>query len=123
MLISAARSYLFNHYLSDCLKQQPQAAARKKVPETGPLYGMSRDPQPGEEKLSAQGIRWVEGLRRRRVKTSERQMIVKPASLDWRFDATGLCISFMLPGGSFATSLIRELVNVEDVILGAEVEH
>ena len=46
MLISAARSALFNHYLSNRL------AAGSPGDDVGPLYGRSRDPQPGESELN-----------------------------------------------------------------------
>jgi tRNA pseudouridine13 synthase len=107
MLISAARSYLYNLYLSNCLRQG-------EVPETGPLYGMSRDPQPGECELSAELQGWIAGLRHRRVKTGERQMMVKPGAMTWQAQQTSIELKFTLPPGSYATSLLREVVNTVD---------
>ncbi len=104
MLVSAARSCLFNLYLSNCIEQG-------EIPETGPLYGRSRDPQPGEELIPATYEGWIEGLRRLKVKSATRAMLVKPQEMSWRFDRHDVCLSFTLPAGSFATSLLREIVN------------
>ncbi len=108
MLISAARSYMFNCYLSDCI------LAGEEVPATGPLYGMSRDPQPGECALDADQVAWVAGLRSRRVKAGQRDMIVRPEAFTWEFRERDVRLSFDLPPGCYATSLIRELVNHVD---------
>lgn len=51
-------------------------------------------------------------LKRERVEASRRAMLVKPQELEWHWqNDTTLEMSFWLPAGSFATSLVRELVN------------
>ncbi|HAK53570.1 MAG TPA: tRNA pseudouridine(13) synthase TruD [Gammaproteobacteria bacterium] len=115
MLISTARSYLFNGYLGSCIEACD-------IPEFGPLYGRSRDPQPGEHLLKPHEVAWVEGLRRLKVKVGQRRMVVKPESFDWRLDKSDLYLSFALPAGSYATSLLKELVNYKDASLGVDGE-
>ena len=115
MLISAARSYLFNQYLGNCIEAED-------IPEFGPLYGRSRDPQPGEHLLSTREVAWVEGLRRLKVKAGQRRMVVKPESFDWCFEKADLHLSFTLLAGGYATSLLRELINYQDASLGAQSE-
>ena len=110
ILISAARSYLFNRYLGNCIEADD-------IPEFGPLYGRSRDPQPGEHLLSTSEVAWVEGLRRLKLKAGRRCMVVKPKSFDWCLQRTDLHLSFTLQVGSYATSLLRELVNYQDASL------
>ena len=113
MMISTIRSHLFNGYLSNCL-------AGKTVPEFGPLYGRSRDPQAGEENMSAEETAFVAGLRRLKVKVGERRMIEKPGSFDWQFNEEGLNLTFTLAPGCYATSMIGEILNYVDA--GAPVE-
>lgn len=113
MMISTIRSHLFNGYLSSCLTAQ-------LIPEFGPLYGRSRDPQAGEENQSEHDKAFVAGLRRLKVKVGERRMIEKPKSLDWQFTESGLHLAFALAPGSYATSMIGEILNYVDA--GAHVE-
>ena len=110
MLISAARSWLFNYYLSKRLE-------RGILEGFGPLYGKSRDAQPGEDQLGPVYSAWVEGLRRLGVKTGERPLLVFPEKLSWQFGKQQLKLNFRLPPGSYATSLLNELFVVRDEAL------
>ncbi len=51
-------------------------------------------------------------VKRERVESSRRAMLVKPLNLrwEWRDDQT-VILHFSLPSGSFATSVVRELLN------------
>ena len=108
MLISAMRAYLFNECLSYFL-------SCGRIPEHGPLFGRSRDPQVGEDILSSESLLYVERLRRLRVKADRRCTLVRPLDFRWHFKKDFLLLSFRLPAGSFATSLLRELVEYEDL--------
>ena len=110
MLISAARSWLFNCYLSGCIKAGDMAGS-------GPLYGKSRDPQPGEAELNPVYIAWVEGLRRIGAKTGDRPLLALPEGLTWQFFENALELRFMLGPGSYATSLLNEIFIVRDEAL------
>ena len=107
MLLSAARSWLFNCYLSDRL-------ALGDVVGVGPLYGKSRDPQPGEEELKPVYAAWVCGLRKFDVKVGERQLRAIPDALRWRFQKKALELRFRLAPGTYATSMLRELFVIRD---------
>jgi tRNA pseudouridine13 synthase len=109
--ISAARSWLFNHYLAD----QLDLGVTIEGNPMGPLIGKARDPQPGEDRLDEQLTAWVAGLRKLGAKVDERALFVKPAGFEWRHSPEGLQMDFELPPGAFATSLLRELFIVEDV--------
>lgn len=51
-------------------------------------------------------------LVRERVEAARRAMLVKPAELRWNWwDDVTVEVSFWLPAGSFATSVVRELMN------------
>ncbi len=110
MLISAARSWLFNGYLSHRM-----ASSDSLVGEQGPLIGKSRDPQAGEELFDEVEQAWAAGIRRLGTKVDERSLMVLPEQLSWELTPEETRLHFCLPAGSFATSVLRELFNVEDV--------
>ena len=112
MLLSAARSWLFNLYLSDQLR-----AGQLQAGDQGPLYGKSRDPQPGEENLGEVYLGWIQGLRRRGAKVGQRPLLVTPTNLEWEFVGGGLDVRFELPPGCYATSLMAEVLQIEDAAL------
>lgn len=47
------------------------------------------------------------------MKQDRRKAICHPTELSWKIENNCLMLSFFLPAGSFATSLIRELINTE----------
>ena len=109
MLISAARSWLFNGFLA---RHLDQGDAQQVV--QGPLIGKSRDPQPGEEYFDEMEQAWATGLRKLGAKVGTRDLIVRPDGMSWSAAEDGLVIKFRLPPGSYATSLLRELFLVKD---------
>jgi tRNA pseudouridine13 synthase len=112
MLISAARSWLFNGFLARHLEQgDAQEVAQ------GPLIGKSRDPQPGEEYFDETEQAWAAGLRKLGAKVDTRDLIVRPSEMSWTVEEDALVLQFRLPPGSYATSLLRELFLVEDASL------
>jgi len=94
--------------------QKAQARGRDSpaapVPR-GWLYGLSRKENSALQSLEARFPSWCEGLTRLEVKAQQRDLWVRPAALTWRFEENDLCLSFGLPVGSFATSLLREIVD------------
>ena len=112
MLISAARSWLFNGFLARHLERgDAQEVAQ------GPLIGKSRDPQPGEEYFDETEQAWAAGLRKLGAKVDNRALIVRPGEMSCSFEEDALVLQFRLPPGSYATSLLRELFLVEDASL------
>jgi len=136
MLISAARSWLFNLYLSDQISLQfgdqfgdqlsdesstqlinepaNQLINQSLADGVGPLIGKSRDPQPGEASLGDVEQAWVAGLRKLGAKAATRPLWAKADELSWKFGAGEVQLAFKLPTGSYATSLLREIFIVED---------
>ena len=109
ILISAARSWLFNGFLARHLEQgDAQEVAQ------GPLIGKSRDPQPGEEYFDETEQAWAAGLRKLGAKVGTRDLIVRPDEMSWSAAEDALVLQFRLPPGSYATSLLRELFLVKD---------
>ncbi|MDR0217946.1 MAG: tRNA pseudouridine(13) synthase TruD [Enterobacteriaceae bacterium] len=53
-------------------------------------------------------------VKRERVESARRAMLVKPVNLHWQWqDDQTVTLHFSLPSGSFATSVVRELINQE----------
>jgi tRNA pseudouridine13 synthase len=81
---------------------------------TGPLWG-SGEPRPTgeagalEQQLLAGQRDWMAGLQRQRVRADRRPLRCMPSALRWCHEADGLRLEFALPGGSYATALVREI--------------
>lgn len=123
--LSAARSYLFNRMLSSKVASGSgwMQDATGQAPE-GWLHGsMRRD---NEALPVDQAFRhWQEALVGLGVKAMRRPLSVVPGDLRYQVDNTSLRLSFYLPSGAYATSLLRELVGlggtevlIEDDVLG-----
>ena len=55
------------------------------------------------------------GLEHAGLEQERRPLLLEPQALKYEQTADGLVLEFVLPAGSFATSLLRELVNYQDV--------
>lgn len=52
-------------------------------------------------------------VKQEKMKTARRNLFCLPQYFDWHFEEQGLRLHFYLPAGSYATALVRELVEVE----------
>ena len=88
---------------------------------TGPLYGEAVDVMPQEETgLLEQSLldlypELLAGLHKHSLKAQRRALRVIPEQLSYQRDGNSLQLSFYLPSGCFATSVVRELVNYQYV--------
>jgi len=140
--ISALQSLLFNHLLRLRLKRglydrvlarerakrhdsgglfvvedalESERVKRLEISAALPLYGKKVKLSSGEaggleqEVLDSLGLRWLDFVRRRGAYRSSRVLLreVELAQDD------GLRVSFMLPKGAFATSVLREIMKVD----------
>ncbi|MGL4613602.1 MAG: tRNA pseudouridine(13) synthase TruD [Shewanella sp.] len=55
------------------------------------------------------------GLEHAGLEQERRPLLLEPQGLQYQQTADGLVLEFILPAGSFATSVLRELVNYQDV--------
>lgn len=105
LYISAARSYLFNRTLASRVRdgswREPNAA--------GWLPGIFRVP---DETIvrEREFHTWYEGLEALGVKAMQRPLAVVPQDLSVVEAGDDLIFAFELPAGSYATSLLREVV-------------
>lgn len=122
--LSAARSFLFNKVLAERINQNSWLEA----PVDGPLYGElprdlvdqtfeNSDPSGHvgcsrlEKTIFEQYPDLTKGLYANRLKMEPRALSVIPQKLCWKVLEDVLEIEFLLPTGSFATSLLNEVVN------------
>lgn len=121
LYISAARSYLFNRALASRVRDGSWRAPGA----TGWLPGIMRKPDETfvpEPAFDA----WYEGLAALGVKAMRRPLAAFPRDLSVVEAGRDLIFTFELPAGSYATSLLRELVRynsdypheVEEAALG-----
>lgn len=54
----------------------------------------------------------ISALKRARVEAARRGLRLKPVGLAWQLEGASLVLEFELPAGAYATSLLREVVNV-----------
>ena len=83
---------------------------------TGPLWGQG-------ELMSAAQVQALEletlqpyqtlcqGLERAGLKQQRRALRLIAETMNWEFAQDGLCVSFFLPAGSYATVVLREIVD------------
>jgi tRNA pseudouridine13 synthase len=94
---------------------------------TGPLWGTGKLPSAGavrqlEESVVAGFSAWREGLEKMGLRQARRPLRAAAGRLSWRWPAPDqLELNFTLPAGSYATMLLRELVNINNV--GAVPQH
>lgn len=126
LYLSAARSWIFNHIVSDRLQQDcfNTELAGDILDETGmitaALAGDNALPTTDEAEKLEQSILDQEPdlmalIRGNRMRHDRRAIVLKPDSLNAQWDEDSVTLSFFLDSGSFATSILRELANVEEV--------
>jgi len=106
--ISAARSYMFNKELS-CIID----AGKWQGSGEGWLYGLAPHRDIDVPPLEASFQTWGEGLINLGVKAMKRQRVVIPENLRWNVMEGKIELSFTLPVGAYATSLLHELIDCE----------
>jgi len=116
LYLSAARSYLFNCVLAERVLagNWNQAAADENMPQ-GPLWGRGRSAAPAsvaalEKTVLNPWQSWCLGLEFSGLQQERRNLILTPENFHWRWLKQDLELSFSLPPGAYATSILREIV-------------
>ena len=111
MYLSACRSFLFNEILAEHVTRNSWQSENGYIPGDGP------NPAEGEAREIIEAIldkhdSLAKGVSNSRVAWHERPLSVHAEGLDYCWDNDELVLSFSLPSGSFATSLLRELIEL-----------
>ena len=100
---------------SEDLAQLQQRLAQQDVLLTAPLIGEEeKSAVDFEHEIFAQHQALFALMRQERMKAARRPILMQPQQFQWQFEPNGLRLQFDLQVGSYATALIRELVNVEN---------
>lgn len=126
MLMSAARSWLFNRVLATRILNDGQSwreplSGEPEDSASGPLWGRGRslaseDTLALEELELTPWLEWCEALEHVGLKQQRRLLMLKPQSVSWNWvepcegdEGQGLRLAFELPPGTYATAILREL--------------
>lgn len=83
---------------------------------TAPLIGETAQPACSLENDIVQQHQDIANLmKQERLKPARRPLLMKPKDFNWQLEEAGLRLKFYLPAGSYATALVRELVNIEEM--------
>jgi tRNA pseudouridine13 synthase len=119
--VSALRAYLFNHVLADRVKAgdwrcsivgDPQAIA------TAPLWGRGRSVSSGELALREQHLlapyaAYCEKLEHVGLQQERRVLLLSLRDTAWVREGSDAVVSFTLPPGTYATSVLRECLQLQ----------
>ncbi len=123
IIMSAARSYLFNKVLALRVEQQCWASAIdgdvliNDCP-TAPLWGRGRLASQAQaldlETLALEGLNaWCHGLEHCGLKQERRATVLHPTNFDVNFENDDLVVVFDLISGAFATSILAEICSLQ----------
>lgn len=126
MMLSAARSYLFNQVLSARIYAgnwnthlAGDVATNAEAPATGSLWGRGRPLVSGEclaleEQVLSQPEGWCDALEHVGLSQERRALLLKPEGFDCSISGSTLEVSFSLPPGTYATAVLREIALLKE---------
>ncbi len=125
MVLSAARSYLFNSILSTRVDagnwtQGLEGDVLLQNKPSGPLWGRGRSATAAQAaEYEHRGIAdlqsWCDHLEHVGLQQERRAFVLQPADFHYEFTGGDLILRFGLPPGQFATSILREICRLNDV--------
>ena len=124
LMLSAARSYLFNQVLSARVGANNWQQLIEGEPEaypTAPLWGRGRLTSSGEcSRLEMQVLdawsEWRNGLEHTGLSQERRAIILKPSDASWCWVDQDIELRFTLGSGEFATTILRELTILQSSV-------
>lgn len=124
MVMSAARSHIYNLVLAQRVRQgnwnEVLAGDMDPSVATGPLWGRGRNPVSAdtlalEEQALADHGQWLVGLEHCGLKQERRNLVLAPQEMRWTVDQQNLVLEFALAPGEFATAVLREIFDLQNV--------
>jgi len=122
MVISAARSYLFNTVMSQRVDEnnwQNLLSGESELSPSGPLWGRGRPIVSGEQlQLESKALEaltdWCGGLEHVGLQQERRELKTVPKNFQYELVDNQLTLSFSLLPGQFATGVLREIAIVDN---------
>jgi len=117
MMLAGSHSVFCVESLDDSIVSRVE---QHDIDPTGPLWGRGRLATSGDVLMLEQAVAeshplWCEGLERAGMKQERRALRVPVTELEWQFTNDQCELSFFLPAGSYATSVLRELLHTAAV--------
>lgn len=120
LILDGSQSFFQCEQLDSDIEQRLQAL---DIHPSAPLVGSEQNAkyhiaaaQQWEQQALAPYRDWIEALQQHGLKQSRRALRVKAQALQWQWQDTNLQLSLELPGGSYATSVLRELCELRSAI-------
>ncbi len=126
LYLSAVRSFVFNEVLALRIQQGlwgqtlPGDVLDEAGQPTGPLWGRGRvtstdQAQTLENAVAERHAALCDGLEHAGLDQERRALVLRPADLAWDWpQADQLVLSFALPAGTYATSVLAEILQVTE---------
>jgi tRNA pseudouridine13 synthase len=110
-VFDGSHSYFKAEQVDDSIIQR---LAAKEIHPTGLLWGKGNaELLPVEQAVIANNQELADGLIASGLEQDRRALRINVADLDWQFmDEMTLSLSFTLPAGSYATAVLREIINL-----------
>ncbi|MEY4749169.1 MAG: hypothetical protein RIQ60_1383 [Pseudomonadota bacterium] len=132
--LSAVRSFVFNEVLALRIRQglwgrtRPGDVMDEAGLPTGPLWGRGRvsttdEAQALEMGVAGQHATLCDGMEHAGLDQERRALVARPADMSWEWpQADQLVLSFALPAGNYATSVLNEILRTTEPERHAESE-
>ncbi|GAA5218415.1 tRNA pseudouridine(13) synthase TruD [Corallincola platygyrae] len=116
LMLSGSRSFFTAEQIDGEISER---LANADVLLSAPLWGRGELPSIGSageiERASLVGCEsLMEGLEGQGLKQERRPLILRPESLSWQVEGNEILLKFSLPTGSFATAVVRELIQIQE---------
>lgn len=126
--VSAMRAWLFNQVLAYRLEQQCWQQRVDGDPENHPsaaLWGRGRlasslQLRQWEEQVMNDNLAWCHFLEHCGLQQERRPCVLKPEQFHYQLVDNNLILEFLLPPGTYATSLIREIADTGNAVASNE---
>lgn len=115
LMLAGTHSFFAEEEASEALAER---LAQGDLQLSAPLWGRGRSPALADalafetQALDGQAG-WQAGLEAAGLKQERRALLLQPKDLQWQWLPEGLQLTFWLPAGTYATSLVRELVQIQ----------
>ncbi len=124
LYLSAARAFLFNEVLAEHIRlghwSEMTRPSSSTVENSGPLWGRGRAPVTDitrelEERIAHHYPILKDGLEHVGLKQDRRALVLSVERLQWQWFTDELLLTFTLPRGGYALSVLAELGEFKDI--------